>query len=193
MVITNNLTQEYFDYIDDMDMGTVHYIYNLDMNLVANPYEGTYSFVNKGSVGKQQLLGGKDFIDKQYQLIAGRYPQDMFEVVIFVDKYNRLEKSVLELMGINVTRRIEEGQDITFEELLSTGKIKFAENDAYYAYNEAQGRFVSRTAKDVAESDKCHDISVVGIMRVKPGIEFEMMNTGIAYTQALVDFALRNR
>ncbi len=189
MVITNNLTQKYFDYIDDMDMGTVHYIYNLDMNLVANPYEGTYSFVNKGSVGWQQLLGGKDFIDKQYQLIAGRYPRDKFEVVIFVDRYNRLEKSVLELMGINVTRRIEEGQDITFEELLSTGKIKFAENDAYYAYNEAQGRFVSRTAKDVAESDKCHDISVVGIMRVKPGIEFEMMNTGIAYTQALVDFA----
>ncbi|MDD3947762.1 MAG: ABC transporter ATP-binding protein, partial [Clostridia bacterium] len=188
MVITNELTDDYFDYLSGLnpDLGYVHYIYNLEMNVVGNPTPDKYNVVSRSSIGWQQLLGSQDFILNQYDIISGTYPQNAFETVIFVDKYNRIESSVLTALGIDYKRT-----DITLEELMVQGKLAYAENDAYYARTSSDVFVRNGSVQSIFEHEKTHPINIVGVMRVKPGIDYEMMDTGIAYTQGLVEFAFQ--
>jgi len=186
LIITNELTDTYFNYLSEMDpdLGYVHFIYNLDMNIVNRVGEDEYKMASRSAIGWQQILGGEDFILKQYDVIGGRFPENAFETVVFVDKYNRIEGNVLTSLGIDYTR-----DDITIDEMMVGDRLKFAENDAYYK-NNGQNVFTRNgSIKSIFNNEKSHALDVVGVLRVKPGVDYEMMSTGIAYTQELVDFA----
>lgn len=197
MVVTNQLTEEYFDYLGGLNpkLGSVHYIYNLEMNILSHNIDNLgkdkYNVVSRGSIGWQQLLGTKDFVLGQYDVIAGKYPENAFETVIFVDKYNRIEASVLQALGIDVEDRIKNKEAITLEELMVSDVFKYAENNAYYVRNSYGVYGRKSSIKGIYEDPACHPIQIVGIMRAKPGVDFEMLSTGIAYTKELVDFAFQ--
>jgi putative ABC transport system permease protein len=188
LIIKNELTDAYFDYLSGLNpsLGYVHFIYDLDMNIINKTGENQYKVAGRSSIGWQQLLGGKEFVLKQYDIIGGRFPENAFETVIFVDKYNRIESTILTSLGIDYTRT-----DITIDELMVSDRLKYAENDAYYKNN---GHDVFSRVSDlrtIYESEKSHTLNIVGVLRVKPGVDYEMMSTGIAYTQDLVEFAFR--
>lgn len=186
LIIKNELSEAYFDYLSELDssLGYVHYIYDLDMNILNKTGENQYKIAGRSSLGWQQLLGGKEFVLKQYDIIGGRFPQNAFETVIFVDKYNRIEGAILTSLGIDYTR-----DDITVDELMVSDRLKFAENDAYYKNNGHDVFSRVSSLKTIYESEKSHSLNIVGVLRVKPGIDYEMMSTGVAYTHELVEFA----
>lgn len=90
-----------------------------------------------------ELYGDQEYIKKTYDVIKGQYPKnDMyidengnktFDIVLIVDKYNRIDKSTLVNLGlINEESKIK---TISFDDILET-ELKFYKNDEIYYFNE---------------------------------------------------------
>lgn len=90
-----------------------------------------------------ELYGDQEYIEKTYDVIKGQYPKnDMytdengnktFDIVLIVDKYNRIDKSTLVSLGlINEESKIK---TISFDDILET-ELKFYKNDEIYYFNE---------------------------------------------------------
>lgn len=191
MIIVNQLTQEYFDYVGNLNpaWGQVHYKYLLETNLMTKDKEGTAKILDTRLVSWQTLIGGKDFASGQYDLLTGKYPENAFQAVVIIDKYNRLSGNVLEALGLDSTR-----SDIKLEELLG-GNVKFVENDGFYREDE-KGVFHALTDSDdvdaVYDGEFAKSIEIVGVLRIKEGVDFEIISAGIGYDSRLTDYAFEH-
>lgn len=90
-----------------------------------------------------ELYGDQEYIEKTYDVIKGQYPKNemyidengnkTFDIVLIVDKYNRIDKSTLVSLGlINEESKIK---TISFDDILET-ELKFYKNDEIYYFNE---------------------------------------------------------
>lgn len=90
-----------------------------------------------------ELYGDQEYIEKTYDVIKGNYPKnDMyidengnktFDIVLIVDKYNRIDKSTLVSLGL--INEESKTKTISFDDILET-KLKFYKNDEIYYFNE---------------------------------------------------------
>lgn len=90
-----------------------------------------------------ELYGDQEYIEKTYDVIKGDYPKnDMyidengnktFDIVLIVDKYNRIDKSTLVSLGL--INEESKTKTISFDDILET-KLKFYKNDEIYYFNE---------------------------------------------------------
>ena len=89
-----------------------------------------------------ELYGDQDYIENSYDVIKGEYPKNemyvkdgkkTFDIVLVVDKYNRIDKSTLVNLGL--ISEDTEKTTITFDDILNT-ELKFYKNDEIYYFNE---------------------------------------------------------
>ena len=89
-----------------------------------------------------ELYGDQDYIENSYDVIKGDYPKNemyvkdgkkTFDIVLVVDKYNRIDKSTLVNLGL--ISEDTEKTTITFDDILNT-ELKFYKNDEIYYFNE---------------------------------------------------------
>ena len=139
----------------------------------------------------QEIIDNQSFIESQYDVIAGRLPQNKDEIIIQVDKYNQITDITLLSLGVLPPRSSVD--TLTFDDLLSL-EYKLILNDDLYSYDSVNDRFVSRVDRnDTITADvynKGLTLKVVGIVRVN-----ELTNTGsitgaIGYTKELTDYIL---
>lgn len=126
--IRNKITKKYVDYVNNAPaeyLRDVGYYYGTGMNI----YKKVVSF-DVGGLGSafpkninienvkvsasgyfKQLVGDKDFVLSQYDLVAGKYPESKEELVLVLDKNNRISDAMLTafLMDVNATRKDEDG------------------------------------------------------------------------------------
>lgn len=195
---TNMITQEYLDYLEDMDKSlynSISYTRRVAINLLAETKDGEFVKVGtRSSSGQFAMFGSssnfneipndRDFIESQYDLLGdnSRYPVDYDEVVLIVDKQNRISTRFLEEFGMSATG------DFTFEDFIGK-EFVVVNNDDYYMNNS--GLFISgNDYETMVQSDKSITINIVGIMRVKEAASSEILNTGIGYTTMLTDRVL---
>ncbi|MFA5450331.1 MAG: ATP-binding cassette domain-containing protein [Clostridia bacterium] len=196
MVIFNNLSEEYVDYVSQMNpsYGSVEYMHALKMNLITKTHDDAFYFPKTADIFWQQLMGGESYIKKQYEFIAGRYPQNNYEAVVIVDKYNRLDEKILSALGLN-----SKSSTIVANDLL-TSNIKLVYNDGFYvekggvyydfpdAHNTSDAEYNIEMRRQLYnDNTKAKTITISGVMRIKEGMDFEMMVPGIAYVSGLVD------
>jgi putative ABC transport system permease protein len=138
-----------------------------------NPLFGSGSSFN-------ELPNNPDFILSQYDLLGGSvYPANDNELVLVVDKQNRINVNILNAFGINVTATY------TFEDFIGK-EFRIIPNDIYYI--PEGNKFVPGTDYEVMyNSDKAITIKIVGILRVKPDASSEILSNGIGYTTMLTD------
>ena len=90
-----------------------------------------------------ELYGDQEYIEKTYDVIKGQYPKNemyidengnkTFDIVLIVDKYNRIDKSTLVSLGL--INEESKTKTISFDDILET-ELKFYKNDEIYYFNE---------------------------------------------------------
>lgn len=129
----------------------------------------------------KELISKQEILDSQYDILAGRMPENANEVVLIVNKYNQVTDYTLYSLGIldnseltdavqrtingETVEEINSVESIDFDELLGL-KFKLFVNTDYYA--EENGVWVDKSYDDDFMTDRidnAEDIEIVGIIR----------------------------
>ncbi len=163
LIHKNVFTEEYLKYIDEInedDVVGISYLRTMGLNmLVKNNDKIEYiNNLNMISLPKQLKQNEQSFLESAYDLLDGSFPNDKTEIVIAVNEKNRLEKSVLEALGIDVNK-----EEIQFDELIGK-EIKVILNDDFYI--NTNNYFIPNMDYEKIY-DKGITLKIVGIVRGK--------------------------
>lgn len=215
-ISSNILTDEYFNYIKKMEedhpdwAASVAYERKVSMHLIAknentsDPYILVDNESNEMTGSFWQELLADDFVNGYYDVLAGRYPQNEFELVLIVDSNNRIKTDTLKALGYSVTAvssaqgEAVEYKDIDFTKFIgnSSGEgakeFKLVLNDEYYTNN---GDYFTELAKSSYESVFNSDgdrLKIVGILRIKQDSDLSFFGSGIGYLPSLTEYVLNS-
>ena len=126
---------------------------------------------------RSTLLPDGGIFDSVYDIIAGAKPSSdpankTFDIVITVDKYNRINLNILNDLGFVV----EDRERISFDEFV--GKELFLKPGGYNAAT--------------FNPDDAIKLRISAIVRIKKADSFTLFNNGIAFTNELVDYIKEN-
>ena len=128
-----------------------------------------------------RLFDNTELLEKQYDVVAGHMPENYNEIVLVVDKNNRISDYTLYSLGLKDSAELEEmmkkaqaGEKIeateevsySYDNILSL-KFKLLCNTDYFEKN-ADGTWTDKTSDELYVQSKlqnAEDITVVGIIR----------------------------
>ncbi len=210
--VKNTITKDYVTYVKNAPqeyLRDVVYNYGTPMNVYKKTVafdSSTYDFLPtsmlvdyaKVSVGSyfKQLVGNKDFVLSQYDLVAGKYPEEKDELVLVLDKNNRISDVMLVafLMDINATQKDENGDftvnsydydkflgeknaDGTRKESLY-GSFTLALNDGLYTYDQ-ENDYYKRNEQSLEQQMKAKYTNM-GFEAIIDRLLSELKQTGLS-------------
>ncbi|MCL2488136.1 MAG: ATP-binding cassette domain-containing protein [Oscillospiraceae bacterium] len=211
----NKITKEYVEYlkaVDGSDCGSLGFIYIVDMNLlrkdtgVIKPVSITSgvagltgggmmaasSMRNMGlSSYPTQLNQDKEpYLEKNYDLLAGSYPEDEFDMVLVVDRRNRIDYNVLDkFLGFET----KDLKGINFSDLVGM-EFRLIFNDQYYTRTD-QDTFTPKVdpqeLEEIYDSAEAKTIRISGILREKPDNSISLLSPGLAYSDVLSELVVK--
>ena len=147
-------------------------------------YSGMSSFSN--TEVWTRLFDNSEFLEKQYDVIAGRMPEKYNEIVLAVDKNNQISDYTLYSLGLKDVKELEEmmkkaqnggkiepTEEVTYsyDDILNL-KFKLLCNTDYFEKSE-NGTWVNKTDDELFVQSQLaklgEDITVVGIIRPAEG------------------------
>lgn len=163
LIHKNVFTDDYLNYINninpDYTIG-VSYLRTMSLNMLIKN-DDKINYVNNlslSSLPKELKESEETFLESAYDLLKGSYPKDKAEIVVAVNEKNRLEKNILEALGIDTSK-----EEISFDELIGK-EIKIILNDDFYKNNN--NYFVPNMNYDEMY-DEGITLKIVGIVRGK--------------------------
>ena len=231
--IQSNNLEEFKRYLDDESSeirnytNAIQYSYNLDLNIYKEntneESEDNFVQVNPSQIFSklgmsdmenmmiaetnvwQELLNNPELLQSQYDVLAGKWPENYNEVVLVVDENNEILDYTLYSLGIldqdeleEKYQKIQDGEAVeeeeqksyTYDELLNT-KFKLLLNTDYY---EKDGDiWIDKSKDDDYIKEKLEDaeeIEVVGIIRPSEGTVATAMSGTIGYTKELTEHVI---
>lgn len=172
----------------------------------ANVYSQMSSFSN--TEVWTRLFDNKEFLNKQYDVVAGRMPEKYNEIVLAVDKNNQISDYTLYSLGLKDTKELEEmmkkaqsGEKIeptaevsySYDDILGL-KFRLLCNTDYFSKN-SDGTWTDKTDDAIfvqsALEKNAEDITVVGI--IKPAENSVTSETGgfVGYKSELMDHLIK--
>lgn len=155
-----------------------------------------------------ELIGDGRLMDAQYDVIAGRMPEEMNEVVLIVDGNNEINELVVYALGLknqadfqkDMMAALASGETIdssdvseyTYEEILDM-EFSLVLSADYFVKNEKTGLWVDNSANDYYVKQLIEDgykIKVVGILRPDEDNTLSVGTGGIGYKRELMDYAI---
>jgi putative ABC transport system permease protein len=191
---TNLITDDYLTYLEGLDptlYNSISYSRSVALHMFAPTSLGEYVKI-PNSVGGGMFIGSAsvlreipdnpEFILSQYDILKGAYPTAANELILVLDKENRLDTSVLAALGIDLAESYD------FEDFL--GKTFYVvQNDDYY--EPVGGLYLpGNDYAAMVASENTYEVSIVGILRVKKDASSDLLSTGIGYTTMLTDQSL---
>ncbi|HBD06127.1 MAG TPA: hypothetical protein DCY93_01800 [Firmicutes bacterium] len=159
----NDINEEYIQYIQGIDkslVSSVKYNYSIEMNAVTLDASNTPVTISTssnsvlssitGSSGYwSELTGDENFIRSQYDII-GQYPQNSNELLISVDRYNRISYYTMKALGYDVNMAAGESQKtFTFDDIINK-KFKIFSSDDLYVKQDGSDNYTGRFLKSDA-------------------------------------------
>lgn len=217
----NVITPDFLDYLHQMETdgvaASVVVNYKAYLNLVGTKPDASEDGVGIYTMGStsydsalnpvpygnfHELLGGKEFVSEYYDLIGSnsRYPENKNEIVLIVDKYNRIQKS--KLLNLGIIGENYHGEHIDFSEFIDR-KFKVFNNAEFYQefLTFSVDNTYDSTTKDIKlyrvptideceawfnDPNKGEELRVVGILRVKEEKAlYDLMDSGLGYLSEL--------
>ena len=151
-----------------------------------------------------RLFENKEFLKKQYDVIAGRMPEKYNEIVLAVDKNNQISDYALYSLGLKDSSELEEmmkkaqaGEKIeptaevsySYDDILGL-KFKLLCNTDYFEKN-ADGTWSDKTDDSLYVSSKLNtaaeDITVVGIIRPADSSVANQTSGFVGYPESLME------
>lgn len=166
-VHVNNIDAAYIDYVNGIDkrlLSAISYYRITNFNLLSSNGNDVKDVSSK-SVNLSSLpddLGNKNsYLKENYDLLAGSYPQSTYDVVLIVDKKNRIDKALLDVLFVD-----EQKEKVNFEEVLGK-EFKLVNNDDYYQ-KVSDSVFLKRALdKELYDNQNNKTLKIVGIVRGK--------------------------
>jgi putative ABC transport system permease protein len=173
---TNTITNEYLDYVNQLNpslYSTIEYRYGIRDTLLYRTSLGAKR-INTISLSWYQLNYDSDFLNEQFDLVAGRLPSESSDLLVIVDQDNRINIRTLQ------TLEIYQRQDVEFETILNK-ELVFPYNDVLYERNNEL--FIENTdLPNLYEHGKT--LRIVGVLKVKDESTINI-NYGVYYQQRL--------
>ena len=150
-----------------------------------------------------RLFDNTELLKKQYDVVAGHMPQNYSEIVLVVDKNNRISDYTLYSLGLKDSAELEEmmkkaqaGEKIeateevsyTYDDILNL-KFKLLCNTDYFEKN-ADGTWTDKTSDELyvqSQLQNAEVISVVGIIRPSDESVTDATSGFVGYTGALME------
>jgi putative ABC transport system permease protein len=146
-----------------------------------------------------ELIDNQEFLDSQYDVIAGAWPTNMYEAVLVVDEHNEIPDMALYSMGLKDPDEVsgmmgdlaageqvdDESREYTYEEILSLEYSLVLPTDLYektdfgWADRSQDGEYLRSVAEE-AET-----VRIVGIIRPNGDAVASSASGYIGYTSAL--------
>ncbi len=154
-----------------------------------------------------RLLDNEELLEKQYEVIAGKFPKNKDEVVLIVNDKNEvvdytlyslglmdcdaLSKSFTALLKGEENVSFPEPRNLSYDEVLNL-EFKLLENSAIYA--KEKGKWVDKSSDVVYMKgviDKGLTVKVVGIIRPKSDAAISSsLNGRIGYRTSLMEYLI---
>lgn len=173
---------------------------------IQSTFMGGNSMASNMNVWEEML--GSSVIRDQYKVLAGRFPENYDEVVVFVNDHNEISDIVLYSLGLldqseleGLMEKIIAGEEIdldaknqsfSYDDLINLSFKLMIPSDFYKANDEGKYEDM-RKDKDFMKSamEKAPTIKVVGILKPDDDSLINSSNSGgIGYTHALTEFMI---
>ena len=176
-----------------------------DMGTYSEEQLSSMSALGMGSADVwAEMIDNDELIEKQYDVIAGKLPEEYNEVVLVVDKYNEINDYVLYSLGIldsselnGIMRKAMAGEEInldtdqtsyTYDELMDL-KFKLVLPTDYY---EKSGDIWVDKSEDASYVknivDNGIELSIVGIVRPSEDASAQSIGGAIGYRHELTEY-----
>lgn len=127
-----------------------------------------------------------NYLEKNYDLLAGEYPVDPCDLVLIIDARNRIDLSVLNHLGFD-TKNIESMPLSDFIGL----ELKVIANNDYYEKTSFNTYLPKENYDEMVKSDQTLTLTIKGVVRQKEDTTASLLANGIAYSDALIDEVLK--
>ena len=159
-----------------------------------------------GSDTFQQLIDDEDLLDEQFDIIAGRWPQQYDELVLVLYSDDSISDFMLYSLGIRDPKELEKyisqamaGEKVDIErdkmvfepEDFLELKYRLVSSSDYYKYDETYNVWNDmRDDKDYMKQlvDNGLELRVVGVVCPKKGVNATVMTSGVGYRKELMDY-----
>jgi putative ABC transport system permease protein len=215
IVHTNIITDEYIQYLNNIDpeiCRSIGYARIVAMNMVRNT-DGTVipvsltnplaSMATSGTSGLSGISGissiglssypeilksgEPSYLEQNYELLEGAYPEAVTDLVLVVDTKNRIDFNVMKNLGF----KTENIDSIKFEDIVGT-EFKIVSNDDYYQKTEF-GSFVPSTDyQAMYDSPRSITVRISGIVRKAKDARSALLASGLAYSDGLSEMIINN-
>ncbi len=138
------------------------------------------------------IEGGKNYVEKNYNLLAGSYPKELTDLTLLVDERNRLDYSILEKLGYKTKN--DDGSiidTISFEDIIGT-EIKIVSNNDYYKKTDFGNYIPSTDYDEMYASEECITLTITGIAKPNEDVLITMLSSGIVYNDNLTEIIINN-
>ena len=126
-----------------------------------------------------------NYLEKNYDLLAGEYPQKPTDLVLIIDSRNRIDISILEDMGYDT----EDAETIKLEDFIGD-EFKVVANNDYYEKTQFNTYLPKENYEEMADAEDTMTLTVTGVVRQKEDAVASLLATGFAYSDALVEEVL---
>ena len=154
------------------------------------------------------LIGDAELMDRQYDIVAGRFPEDKSEVVLIVDQnysmsefiqyalglkdMSKFTEEMMEALSNGQTGESELQESYSFDEILNM-RFKLVLNSECFVYNENTGCWDDFRSNDLFLRDAIAnglELKIVGILCPDEELTLSNATGGIGFTSELMDWAL---
>lgn len=226
---SNNL-KEFKKYIEKNDelneyANDIKYTYNLNLQIYNTEDENNIIQVNPTSLMNlfmqgessgmnmmgnsmlvfSELSNNKELLESQYDLVAGKMPEEYNEVVLIVDKNNELNDYILYALGLKdqtelmqMMQDIMQGKEVkeskqtkySYDELMNT-ELKLLLNSDFY--KKENGIWVDKRTDQSYLKEKLADatnLKITGIIRPSEDSNISLVG-GIGYSSSLTEYVIK--
>ena len=207
----------------DSDLSSVKYSYSIDpliytydatgnlaklnpSNLFSSIYNSNMlsSYSSFGSIFSQ-MIEDKESLSEQYDVLAGRWPEEYNEIIIVLSEPNGISDLLVYSLGLrdnkeltDMVTKIMSGEsvninndplELSYDELMNI-TLKLIMPSDVYKYNDNY-----QVYEDMSEDndymkdlyDKATELKIVGIVSAKEGTTSMALSPGVNYTSKLID------
>lgn len=196
LVHENEFTEEYLDYIENIDeskVAGISYTRITALN-VLGIVDGKKTVIPIGfssgqsyffALPKKLNQNTDGVVEKNYDLLKGRLPEEKDELVLLVDSKNRIDKNLVPYLGLD--QNIEK---ISFDDIIGK-EFKLILNNDFY---KSLGKYYTLNInfEEMYSNSNAVTLKIVGIMRGKEDNKLIQSSSGIGYTENLVNYVIES-
>lgn len=205
MIHYNKLSKEFIEYLDGIDpvyASSIGFTYSMNLNLLGEA-DGSYkpvslkpqssgimsSMMSQGGMSTYpiQLNDEESMLEKSYDILEGVLPSNENEMVLVVDRQNRIDENLLKALGMTDTSM----ETLEFDDIVGM-TFKWIPNNAYYEKGPFGNYMPSDDYENMSQDQGVIDLKITAVIRQKEDVQVAILQPGIVYSDILSQKILKS-